>query len=292
MPVAGTDVTMVECAHQFGPGGRLVGVLTKPSADHAASTACLLFNAGVLHRVGPHRIHVKLARELARRGVPTLRMDLSGVGDSSPAPYAAVRLEQTIADLREGMALIEDKTGATRIVTGGICSAACDAFHLALQDGRVVGAFMFDGYSFPTVKTHVVRRWRRFQHAPWRAVPLAALRSAAAFMAGIAMSVTTSRRAKELTAGEFAAGLGQLVERGTKVFIGYSGSVFERHNYESQLADAFPGAAFLSKIDYAYLPHLDHTLTSVAAQREFIRLVADWAMRVVTSSGDSSREKR
>ena len=41
-------MTMVECAHQFGPGGRLVGVLTKPSADHAASTACLLFNAGAL----------------------------------------------------------------------------------------------------------------------------------------------------------------------------------------------------------------------------------------------------
>jgi hypothetical protein len=188
--------------------------------------------------------------------------------------------------------LIERETGATRIVTAGICSAACDAFHLALEDGRVVGAFMFDGYAFPTVKTHVVRRWRRFRRAPLQAVPLAALRSAAALMAGIAMNATTSRRANELTAGEFAAGLAQLVERGTTVFIGYSGSVFEQYNYESQLADAFAGAPFLRNIEYAYLPQLDHTLTSVAAQREFIRLVADWAMRVVTSSGDTGREKR
>ncbi len=49
---------------QFGPDDRMLGIWT-PAQGDPAPVACLLFNAGVIHRIGPHRINVKAARALA-----------------------------------------------------------------------------------------------------------------------------------------------------------------------------------------------------------------------------------
>ena len=46
-------------------------------------------NAGSIHRVGPNRSFVRMARRFADLGYPVLRMDLSGIGDS-PAPAGCV----------------------------------------------------------------------------------------------------------------------------------------------------------------------------------------------------------
>jgi hypothetical protein len=43
-------------------------------------------NAGMLHRVGPYRLHVRLARDLARMGFSSLRVDLADTGDSPLRP--------------------------------------------------------------------------------------------------------------------------------------------------------------------------------------------------------------
>jgi alpha/beta superfamily hydrolase len=67
---------------RFGPGDALVGMLTAPAQQAPAGVACLMFNMGANHRVGPRRINVKLAHMLAARGVGSLRFDLGGIGDS------------------------------------------------------------------------------------------------------------------------------------------------------------------------------------------------------------------
>ena len=64
----------------------LVGTL--PIVAISAVTApptVVLLNAGIVHRVGPNRMHVLLARALAAAGIPSLRFDMSGIGDS-PEP--------------------------------------------------------------------------------------------------------------------------------------------------------------------------------------------------------------
>ena len=76
---------MRETILEFGPHRRLVGVLTRPeSAERAGGdVAVVITNSGIIHRVGANRVHVRLARALAAAGVPCLRYDLPGIGDSA-----------------------------------------------------------------------------------------------------------------------------------------------------------------------------------------------------------------
>ena len=78
---------MTEQVLLFGTNRCLVGMLTEPEKSQVPADlpAFILFNAGLLHRVGPNRLHVTLARRLARRGFPVLRFDFSGIGDSRVA---------------------------------------------------------------------------------------------------------------------------------------------------------------------------------------------------------------
>src|SRR5205823_3052307 len=46
--------------------------------------AIVLLDAGATYRIGPNRLHVELARRLARDGDLVLRIDQSGIGDSAP----------------------------------------------------------------------------------------------------------------------------------------------------------------------------------------------------------------
>ena len=64
---------------QLGAEGHLVGTLVQPTGPSAA-VGVLFVNAGVIHRIGPHRIHVKLGRALAqdRRAVVAAGPDGTG----------------------------------------------------------------------------------------------------------------------------------------------------------------------------------------------------------------------
>ena len=75
---------MKEQVCQFGPGDNLLGILTTPDEDKKVDGApiAIILNAGIVHRIGPFRLHVDLARKLANLGFTTLRLDLSGLGDS------------------------------------------------------------------------------------------------------------------------------------------------------------------------------------------------------------------
>src|SRR5689334_7177370 len=78
------DVVIEEPLH-FGEDGRLFGILTMPTAQAHSMGDVPVFvflSAGLLHRVGPARLHVRLARELARMGFSSFRVDLAGIGDS------------------------------------------------------------------------------------------------------------------------------------------------------------------------------------------------------------------
>src|SRR5437763_15110981 len=80
---------MREEAILLGPDRSLVGIHT-PAVSGCATRrprlAMVLLNADLIHHVGPSRLYVKLARVLAGRGVATLRVDFSGIGDNTPHP--------------------------------------------------------------------------------------------------------------------------------------------------------------------------------------------------------------
>ena len=76
---------MSERPVMIGADRNLMGIVCEPDGPWPASRpAMIMLNAGLIHRVGPNRLHVRLARELAARGFLSLRLDLSGRGDSDP----------------------------------------------------------------------------------------------------------------------------------------------------------------------------------------------------------------
>jgi dienelactone hydrolase len=262
-------------------------VLTPTSLQTRPVVGCLLMSAGLIHRVGPHRINVQAARELARRGIPSLRMDLSGVGDSLPARSTEPARVQAVADLQAGLALLESVSGVQRFLVAGICSGAEQTYDLALADPRVRGILMFDGFTFSTVLTGPIGKVRRLLRLRVSAVPA---RMRQAFSGPKITEASSDWNGGAPARAEFRDAMDRLVDRGVSVYIIYSGSVLERHSYKAQLRHAFRGARFVNRIRYEYLPRLDHTLVTKAAQREFVDRTAAWATECAHAVAGSADE--
>ena len=75
--------SFIETPVRVPPAG-LFGVLTEPISGRSSRGAplALMLNAGFQHHVGPSRSWVDLSRRWAGSGMRSLRLDLSGLGDS------------------------------------------------------------------------------------------------------------------------------------------------------------------------------------------------------------------
>lgn len=137
---------MIEIATTFGSAPPLVGIVAKqPLQDQGEGLpAVILFNAGVVHRVGPSRMSVRIARRLASSGFLVARFDHSGVGDSSIRRDRLTWSESTVVEARDVMNDLEMRFGVKRFILAGLCSGAVTAFKTACADERVVGVVMLN----------------------------------------------------------------------------------------------------------------------------------------------------
>ena len=115
MPGDELRVTPLDIGQDVG----LFGVLTEPVSS-ARDTAFILLNAGLVHRVGPYRMHVEIARALATAGFPTLRIDQSGKGDSGKR-IGTNGKESAIADVIDCVSALRNETDVHGVVIGGWC---------------------------------------------------------------------------------------------------------------------------------------------------------------------------
>jgi len=146
-----SDPVLIEETLQFGEGGRLSGIFTRPSVpvrDPSKLPVFVFFNAGLVHRVGPHRLYVHLARDLSRMGFSSLRVDLAGKGDSSPRP-GLTNQQSVAADYDEILRVLESRLAPGPLVLAGLCSGADNAIRLAPKDSRVVGLVLLDPVCSP-----------------------------------------------------------------------------------------------------------------------------------------------
>ena len=120
---------------RFGEEDQLFGILSRPVRSDGGP-AVVLFNAGAVHHVGPHRLNVMLARELAAAGFACLRFDLESLGDSvlrAPGRENHPYPPNAGADARAALDYLQRRFGFGRFVGIGLCSGAHTAFHAAVD---------------------------------------------------------------------------------------------------------------------------------------------------------------
>ena len=131
-------------------GHAVHGILEEPAGGAAgARFAALLLCPGVKMRVAPHRLYRKLAATFVARGVPVLRMDFAGLGDSEgewpdaslDAIYGMTERGHCTDDVRAALDWLESRCGIRRVIAGGLCGAAVSALHLAPQDPRLAALY-------------------------------------------------------------------------------------------------------------------------------------------------------
>ena len=130
---------------RFGAG--LFGIRCAPEAPSPAAPTVLFVNAGTNPRSGWGRQTTALARRLAGRGVPSLRMDLGGLGDSADRPGRASPLYSDAA-LADVAAALDGLRADGPVVLVGACSGAYLGFHAAVHEPRLAGALLVNLYCF------------------------------------------------------------------------------------------------------------------------------------------------
>ncbi|MBM4439024.1 MAG: alpha/beta fold hydrolase [Candidatus Rokubacteria bacterium] len=264
---------MIERALAFPASASLVGVLTAPDAAPAAARPAVVWlNAGMLHRVGPNRLHVRIARHLATRGITSLRFDLSGVGDSAPRRDGLPFRAAAVRDAQDAM----DAVGAERVVLAGICSGADLACRVALADTRVAGLVLIDGLPYRTRRASLHFATTRLIHyGAWR--KLFAPRAVARLMrAGgpAAPTVSSGLGKRDIPPmAEAETMLRTLTERGVRILAIYTEG--REYAYRRQFAHSFPSVR-RDRVRVEYLEGADHTFTLRANQDRLVRTIEEW----------------
>lgn len=131
------------------PSARLAGVLVEPSQPATHGLCAVLLNAGAVRRIGPSRMWVETARRWAACGVPTLRLDVEGIGDADgpAAPYeedGSLYTDGLVPQVLGALDYLQDSGAGEVFLLGGLCAGAYWAFHAALDDSRVCAALMLN----------------------------------------------------------------------------------------------------------------------------------------------------
>lgn len=263
---------------RLGEHRTLVAIASAPAMPRGVP-AVLLVNAGVIHRIGPHRLHVRLARRLAQAGHPALRMDLSGIGDSGALPERLGFRASSVADIRTAIDHLGAGDPAASAIVFGICSGADNALAAAEADPRIVGLVLIDPPCYVSTRARLRALRSRLRHpAAWLALPAKLLKRVRVRLSPSADALDASSGGRQPPPQEeYGRQLTGLVARDVRILSIYSSAQGVRYNHADQLYEWFP--ELRGKLDSLYYPDANHTFTETAQQAALISAVTDWCRR-------------
>ncbi len=128
------------------------GILTHPHTRVPRSqTVVVLLSVGANPHLGPNRMYVPLARELASLGFSVFRLDVPGIGDSargSETGRERIYSASALDDVRIALDDLERRLGAENFVVIGLCSGAYIAYQIASGDARVQAQVLLNIQTF------------------------------------------------------------------------------------------------------------------------------------------------
>jgi pimeloyl-ACP methyl ester carboxylesterase len=140
---------VLETIHTFRrSSSSIFGMLSEPAAEASGCDLCLLFlNPGAVRHIGSNRMWVEAARRWAARGVTSVRMDFTGIGESDGEPLrdiAGLYQPELMGDIEAAMSASRSRLGARQFILIGLCSGAFWAFHAAVRYPEVRGAILLN----------------------------------------------------------------------------------------------------------------------------------------------------
>ena len=285
--MVGMSAKVRELPVLLGRQSSLVGILTEASQAVLVEDApvIVLLNAGIVHRVGPNRMYVLLARALAATGYTSLRFDQSGIGDSPNRVDGLAPLESAMLDIREAVDWLASYKHARRFVVLGLCSGADHSLLYANSDRRVVGVALLDP-SIPRTTRFHVNEFRRKCSNLVKKSPTEALDTVGQLLKRIL------RRQNNIEADEtepisppvddrqlrteLEIQYRQCVLSCVKILAIFTGGSPRNHNYREQLTDSLPSVEFGDQLTLEYVPQSDHSFTSQSNLEVLNQCVLRW----------------
>ena len=279
----------------FGKTRSLVGILHKPEGPTRADLpAVLLLNAGLLHRVGPNRLYVKIARQLERSGFHVLRFDVWGIGDSQD--HTGETKGTFVDDTLEAFEVLNHRLGATRFMLMGICMGAQIALEVASRDSRVESLALMEGIYVKSARYHLSRilnphKWKRvftgesqmvkrlrqkLLHKPSgnnsNHLQPANESKGSQTSNGNVTSFLDENRDKNMKEK-----LGALLERGTKIILIFRDGNEIAYNYRlRKQGDEIFAVGLPRGLDVVFVRFADHTFTPIVSQDLLLKAMMKW----------------
>jgi exosortase A-associated hydrolase 1 len=262
------------CAGQW-----LIGILELP--DSPLPRGVLIVTGGPQYRVGSHRQFVLLARTLAAAGIPVMRFDYRGMGDSG----GEVRdFEQVQADLESAVAHFFRTVPALReLVLWGLCDGASAAAFHAARDCRICGLVMLNpwvrtaqGQARTTLRHYYLDRLA--QRDFWRKLCAGALRPVHALRA-IGMLAWSARRGGHQQAGMLPQRMHDALARFRgRILIILSGADLTAREFSALAEHHVHWRALLAapRVRQEHLPQANHTFARAAWRDQVGALCLDW----------------
>jgi pimeloyl-ACP methyl ester carboxylesterase len=277
------DKQMREKIAVFGGKGSLVGIASEPESGVKTDIypGIIFLNSGLLHRVGPNRLYVNLARNLALAGFVAMRFDLSGIGDSQRTdslPYE----ESAINDIRLAMNFLSETYGIRSFLLIGICSGADNAFQAARIDPRVVGIVMVDGFSFTTagyIMSSYLKSLLKFQS--WRRLLSGKSEILQFIKAKLTFLYSSDLGDSEPmwpvpNTDDIRAGITILAENGLDLYFIFSAGGGAHYNFKRIYAKTIASLAELQRIHVKLFENTDHLFSPLYVQESLVKAITGW----------------
>lgn len=270
---------MQETICKFGKNESLFGILTSPFEDQRVEDApiAIFLNAGIVHRIGPFRLHVDLARQFAKNGFSNFRLDLSGLGDSEARTGKVEAESRAEMDVADAMDYLTQETGVEKFVVIGLCSGAYNAHQVALKDPRIVGGAFLDGIVFRTTGFYFRHYFLRLLRPRfWRNFIKRRLSR---------NKSTTKNDGEVLGESEFFSDdlsheqvkneIHTIVDRGVETLFIYTGG-FDDVCGKSQFKEMFGLEPNDQSVQVEYYPNAEHTFRIVENRKLVCERISDW----------------
>ena len=262
---------------RLGNQDKLAGLVHCPTELDTSQPFFVILNAGIVHRVGPFRLNVDIARSVAASGFGSLRFDLSGLGESEFRSGNLSAEERALLDVHEVLNDLEQRYGVNRFVTVGLCSGAFNAFQAAVADKRICGLISIDGIAFET-PGFKKREFKRKLN--YRFVRNAIKRRALGLNA-----YDENLPASQLAQEEFfevdedptrlRKQLGELIDRQTHLKFIYTAGSDDFNGVEQfrEMFDVEPGP----RLQVDYYAESEHTFPICQHRQQLLENILDWA---------------